>query len=262
VSAKPGKKSAPVTATPITTVREALDTAKPRPAVTAEASEKKNYAQRFSNALAICIANRLRSRFKGITPDERGQRLEERARTAKGFKKLDVNYSTVQLGLALGVSVKSVTHPDYAKKTQKVGRFTKNYTRIDAELRAEATDYHQRQPYAVLVAVLFLPIGSYNDAGKPGKKAELGISSFGAAVRAFRPRANRKTPRNDVDLFEEFFVAAYDETSGDTCFFNVNSPPPKNRPLNPSECLSFEQFIEEIVKAYEKRNNPAFQWAE
>ena len=55
-------------------------------------SQKKNYAERLSRLLAQRIANALRSKFRGILPDEQGNKQESRARTAKGLKKLDVNY--------------------------------------------------------------------------------------------------------------------------------------------------------------------------
>lgn len=77
---------------------------------------------------------------------------ESRARTGKGLKKLDVNYSTIELGLGLGLSIKTINFRD-----AKTKRYTKNYTRVDNELRAEAADYHERQPYSVLCAVIFLP---------------------------------------------------------------------------------------------------------
>jgi len=247
----------------LTTVKDALEAAGERPAVSARATAKKNYAERFSRAMALCIANKLRASFPGIKPDEDGRAQESPARTAKGFKKLDVNYSTPELGLALGVSVKSINFPDWSEKDQRSGRFTKNYSRNDNELRAEATDYHQRQPYSVLVGVVFLPQTSYHDAGLPTKKAdEGGVSSFGAAVKFFRPRSGRRTPRNDVDLFERFYLAVYNDQTGDTCFFDVMQPPPRARALRPEECLSFDDFMQGIINAYNERNNPPFQWAE
>ena len=51
------------------------------------------------------------------------------------------------------MSIKTINFRDATTK-----RYTKNYTRADGELRAEASDYHERQPYAVMVAVIFLPI--------------------------------------------------------------------------------------------------------
>jgi hypothetical protein len=39
-------------------------------------------------------------------------------------------------------------------------RFNKNITRIDAELRAECADYHERQPYAVMIAIICFPMAA------------------------------------------------------------------------------------------------------
>src|SRR5688572_21231515 len=143
--------------------------------------KKKNFAERFSRALAQKFSNALRPTFEGILPLADGTRHESLARTGKGPKKLDVNYSTVELGLGLGITIKTLSFPD-----EKSGRFTKNYTRADNELRAEAKDYHQRQPYAVLIGVIFLPLEACFDS----KSDE--PSSFGAAVRTFRYRAGRR----------------------------------------------------------------------
>jgi hypothetical protein len=245
----------------VRSIREALDKSAPRPADTGTAAEKKNYAERFSRHIATYVASALRRReFKGILPTKEGERHESRARTAKGLKKLDVNYSTPQLGLALGVSIKSINFRD-----QKTKRYTKNYSRNDNELRAEATDYHQRQPYAVLVAIIFLPIDSCDDAGT-GKGKEQGISSFGACVRYFRPRAGRKTPRDDVDLFERVFIALYEpdgDNKGHTLFFDVMNKPPKNRrPRDDELLLDFENVMNEIKRTYDLRNSPPFEWAD
>ncbi len=90
-----------------------------------------------------------------------------------------MNYSTTDLGLGLGVSIKTINFRD-----GKSGRYTKNFTRVDNELRAEAIDYHVRQPFAVLVGLVFLPY----DACEDGRTTH---SSFGGAVRVFHYRANR-----------------------------------------------------------------------
>ena len=63
------------------------------------------------------------SSFKGILPNPDGSGQESKARTGKGLKKLDVNYSTVELGLGLGVSIKTIHFRD-----PKTCRYTKNYT--------------------------------------------------------------------------------------------------------------------------------------
>ncbi len=216
-------------------------------------AEKKNYAERLSRAIATVVANALRKDFVGITPDAEGRRPEAPARTSKGPKKLDVNYSTSELGLGLGVSIKTINFPDKGSS-----RYTKNFTRADNELRAEAKDYHERQPYAVLVAAVFLPIEACLD-GKTG------ASSFGQAIRIFRHRANRKNPRNEQELFERAFVGLYEyegECRGEVVFFDVMDKPPKHGAPKSPPGLTFTQFVREVVKTYDGRNKPAFEWAD
>ncbi len=232
-------------------IRDALTAAAPRPEVGGTQAEKKNYAERLSRALATKVANLLRRRFPGVTPDQRGARQEAPARTAKGVKKLDVNYSTPELGLGLGISIKTINFPD-----PKAGRFTKNYTRVDNELRAEAKDYHQRQPYAVLVGLIFLPLSSCSD-GSP--------SSFGQAVRIFRHRANRRDARDEEELLERIFVGVYDDSPkslGRVWFFDVMNRPRKEGPPAEVRQLGFEDVIREIERAYAARNDPPFEWDE
>ena len=230
----------------------ALDLADPRPETGIQA-QKKNYAERLSRAIATVVANALRKEFPGITPDAEGGRQEAPARTSKGLKKLDVNYSTSELGLGLGVSIKTINFSDKGSS-----RYTKNFTRADNELRAEAKDYHERQPYAVLVGVVFLPI----DACLDGK---MGASSFGQAIKIFRHRANRKNPRNEQELFERAFVGLYEyegERRGEVLFFDVMEKPPKHGTPKSPPGLTFSQFVREVVKTYDGRNKPAFEWAD
>jgi hypothetical protein len=166
------------------------------------ATDKKNYAEMLSRALSQRFADALRETFEGILPDPGGFGQESRARTGKGLKKLDVNYSTVELGLGLGVSIKTINFRD-----PRTRRYTKNYTRVDNELRAEAADYHERQPYAVLCAVVFLPLDACDDGGKAAP------SSFGQAIQIFRHRAGREKPVDDPTLFERVLVGLYNGCS-------------------------------------------------
>ena len=244
---------------PVLSEHDAFSAAEPRPPSNGPRQDKKNYAERFSRALAIHFANALRPSFPTITPDAEGRGQESRARARKNYKKLDVGYSTNELGLALGVSIKTLNFPDAASE-----RFTKNYSRVDNELRAEATDYHERQPYAVLIGVLYLPIESCDDANR-GRKAERGVSSFGAAVRFFRDRAGRTPPLDAPDKFERFFIGLYESAGaqpGGTVYFDVMRPPPRSRRLRENEGMTFQQIIAEIQQTYDSINNPPFQWAE
>lgn len=235
------------------TLQQAFRDAEPRPAVDAPRTEKKNYAERLSRQLAKVFADELRPHFDGILPNETGQGQESKVRTSKGFKKLDVNYSTIQLGLALGLSIKTINFPDARSK-----RFTKNYSRNENELRAEATDYHRRQPWAVLIAVIFLPISSCADAAV---RVEEGASSFGSAARFFRNIAQRKRVDDDADRFEAVYLALYDEQAH-VRFFNVENPPPKRRPPSDAETIDLAGLIAQVRTVYDDRNSPPFEWAD
>lgn len=229
-----------------------LDWAGDRDAVAnGTAIAKKNYAEALSRALAQRFADALRGSFDGILPDESGAGQESKARTGKGLKKLDVNYSTIELGLGLGVSIKTINFPD-----PKSGRYTKNYTRVDNELRAEAADYHERQPYAVLCAVVFLPLSACDDGGQAP-------SSFGQAVQIFRFRAGREKAVDDHTLFERILICLYDTQAGSfgqVGFFDVMDPPPRSG--RPSNLMSFKAAIDAIVASYDQRNKTTFKWAE
>ena len=130
--------------------------------------------------------------------------------------------------------------------------------RVDNELRAEAADYHVRQPYAVMVGILFLPIDACDDASLP-KTA----SSFGDSVKFFRNRSARAAVDMAPDLFERFFIGLYDldaKRFGNVSFFDVMDAPPKSG--RPSKMLSLDQIIKAIVDTYDNRNSPPFKWAE
>lgn len=242
---------------PVSSFREALVEAEPLPEGSAAATEKKNYAERFSRALSTLVANGLRRDFPGINPDIDGGRQEVRARTAKGFKKLDVGYSTPELGLALGVSIKTLNFRDGSS-----GRYTKNYSRIDNELRAEASDYHVRQPFAVLVGLLYLPIDGALD-GNPDSKAS--SSSFAAAVRYFRNRTDRIRPGDDPELFELFLIGLYDQdmrSDWGVRYFDVRTSPPRSRQPALMETWSHDEMLTLITSAYDERNDPPFEFAD
>jgi hypothetical protein len=216
------------------------------------ATDKKNYAERLSRALSQRFADALRKLFDGILPNADGIGQESRARTGKGLKKLDVNYSTVELGLGLGVSIKTINFRDARSR-----RYTKNYTPVDNELRAESADYHERQPYAVLCAVIFLP----KDACDDGRGRT--PSSFGQAIQIFRHRAGREKPVDDSTLFERILVGLYDTEAisfGLVAYFDVMDAPPRTG--QPRTLKTFSEAIESIVDAYDSRNKIKFKWAD
>lgn len=242
---------------------DALAASEPRPSEKGERDEKKNYAERLSNAVAVLVANKLRAGkdgkpyFEGVLPEESGHGQESRARTGKGVKKLDVNYSTVELGLGLGVSIKTVNFRD-----RKTKRFTKNIVRQDNELRAEAMDYHVRQPYAVLVGVVFLPIEACDD-GDP-KRPDSSWSSFAHAVRIFQHRSGRDEPTQQAELFERIYLGLYEwqgQRRGEVVFVDALDRPVKQfgRP-DPGRAFGLDELITRIVARYDGRNKVTPPW--
>ncbi|HVR29994.1 MAG TPA: hypothetical protein VMS86_10725, partial [Thermoanaerobaculia bacterium] len=214
---------------PIHSFRDVLNAAGPRPA-----RGSGGYATKFASAMAVWLANAFREQFPGIMPDPTGKGVESPSRALRGLKRLDINFSTPQAGLGLGISLKSVHVPDKNPKH----RYHHNRKRNDEELRVEAAGYHQRQPFAVLVAVVVLPVESCDDADKRP-------SSFGMWVEYLWPLAKRRDPQDDVDRFEQVFVCLYDSRTAEVGFFDVTDPPPEKG--RPSKLLSLEEFVGRVA---------------
>lgn len=222
-----------------------LDAANPRPNQTDAVGPKNQYAVRFADAMATQIAVDLSHRLVDIQAS-----TKRSAASVRGRKQLDVHFSTPQLGLALGISLKSV----HLRDIQGAQRYTHNMKRNEEELRIEASGYHKRQPYAVMVGVLFLPFDSCEDGRRDNS------SSFGSWVRHLRPFAGRDKPDDDIDKFEKLFIALYDPDGLDLGFFDVQVAPPKNG--RPVALLDYHDFLSAVYHAYLKRNEAEFEWAE
>jgi hypothetical protein len=208
--------------------------------------------------MAKCLAESLADRLPGIRAS-----AERDASAAAGKKQLDVNFSTAQLGLGLGISLKSV----HLRDSGSGKRYTHNVKRNEEELRIEATGYHKRQPYAVMVGVIFLPFDSCDDAKRNNP------SSFGSWVRHLRPYAGRSGPRDDEDRFERIYIALYEPNGSKLNFFDIEADPPKSGrpstngpPTDPDgryrRLLSYEEFLNAIYHHYLRRNNAEFRWAD
>lgn len=238
----------------IASFADVLAAAAPRPAESAERSEKKNYAERLSDAFAVLVADLLRDYFPGILPTSDGGGNESPARTGKGVKMLDVNYSTPQLGLGLGVSIKTLNFKDPRTK-----RYTKNPTRLDNELRAEAMDYHDRQPFSALVGVVLVPFDSADDGNTSNKRASW--SSFAQIVNVLRHRVGRRGPKDDAQLFEKGFIGLYEHegsSAGEIKFFDIEHTPPQFG--RPKDLYDLDGLVRHIVLTYDGRNNMKRAW--
>ena len=91
--------------------------------------------------------------------------------------------------------------------------FIHNMKRNDEELRVEATGHHLRQPFAVMAAVLFLPLESCTDLDE--------TSSFASWVKYLWPLKGRNESEDPPDRYELVFVGLY-------------SPPARNARSNVS----------------------------
>jgi hypothetical protein len=210
---------------------------------------KRTYSTRFANNMALCVANGLRAAFPEVLPDASGRGLESPAQSVRGPKKLDVNYSTPQLGLGFGISLKAV----HFREKDKFG-YVHNRKRNDEELRTEASGYHKRQPYAVMIAVMFLPDDSCADAQPRG------MSSFGAWVKYLRPLTGRQGPQDEIDRYERVFIGLYARDGSRLQFFDVSEAPPKRG--RPQHLLEYQEFLDEVETTFLRRNSADFEWAE
>lgn len=238
---------------------EVLDAAEPRPELSAGRSLKKNYAERLSRRLAVLFARGLRAHFPRVIPSEDDVGHETAFGGDQGKKRLDVAVWDDRLGLLLDLSIKTLSFQDWDNEKKKAGRFTKNVVRNDHELRAEADKIHRRQPYAVLVALMFMPFDACDD-GKKGK------SSFAHAVMTFRSRQGRDGPEDRrYDLFEAFFIGLYEiegSQRGFVRFFDVSASPPKRGRPKLEHTLSFGELIGRIKDLHEARSAPEPEWAD
>ena len=132
-----------------------LADAAPRPTSGSSQSDKNQYAIRFADAFATELARDFTPLMDGIEASSRRS-----AKSDGGTKQLDINFSTPATGLALGVTLKSV----HIREATGGKRYTHNLKRNGEELMIEASGYHRRQPYAVMVAILALPFDSCDDA--------------------------------------------------------------------------------------------------
>lgn len=245
-----------------------------RPPDDASSKSKKNYSEKLSNAIAILLAQLLREtgRLPSVLPEIDGSGRESRsvAGSLRKFKKTDVRCSTLDTGLELLVSIKTLNFRNTMTRAGRtsLGRYTKNMVRNDHELRAEAMDHHERFPYAVLIGVFFIPVDACDDA-------ITATSSFAHAVMTFRGRAGRRNPDDHPAKFERVFIGLYDADGADGSrvgFFDVlDAPPRRGRPPWPNETpepmrggrlLSLRELIAEIVREYGIRNRSYIEWAD
>ena len=201
-----------------------------------------SFAIYFAKYMSAEIAAALVALDAGFDGVRSGENISQAAR---GPKRLDINYSTPEHGLGLAMSFKSV---HFGEDKNGDSAFTHNLKRNDEELRVEATEHHLRQPYAVFVGVVFLPMESCTDCP---------TSSFGSWVQYLWALKGRMTMEDPPDRFELVFVALYARDGSDFGFYEVGGVtecPRHGRPrlLTPAE------FLRRVKAVYDARNGKDF----
>jgi hypothetical protein len=264
VSAKPA--TVPAVSYPL---RQLLDDFEPKPDVSADREDKHLYAMALSRGLAVFMARALRSSFPNVLPTEDDFGHESLTGSAEGKKRLDVKVWDETLGLLLLVSLKTYSFQDWSGKTKKAGRYTKNIQRNGKELKDEADVIHRRQPYSVIVAIMFLPDTACLD-GNPDSTSDVhGPSSFASIVRRLRVRTGRALNPDEkrfdrYDLTERLYVGLYrydGPDRGALRFFDVMHDPPRTGIPPASATLSLDQLTSEIEKLVDERNSTGIEWA-
>lgn len=215
------------------------------------------YASRFSDNFSAEIAAVLRPIFPEIRSGE------VPSDTPRGSKRVDVRYSNLDVGLGFLISLKSVHQ---GEKLDGKSHFNHNMKRNDEELRVEATAHHLRQPYAVLAAVVFLPLEACDDRPKrppkraPKKQPRLNDSSFAKWVEYLWPLKGRDEVSDPPDQFELVFLALYAKDGSRLGFYEVGGEVDCPRRGIPT-LLSLKEFLKRIKNTYEMRNGADFFYA-
>jgi len=250
-------------------LRAVLDAAEPKPDVSADREDKHAYAMTLSRNLAAFMARAIRPTFPNVVPTEDDLGHESLTGSAEGKKRLDVKVWDDFLGLELLVSLKTYSFQDWSKKTQTAGRYSKNVQRNGKELKDEADVIHRRQPYSVIVAVMFVPDNVCDDGNPNSTSDTQGPSSFASIVRRLRVRTGRAINPDEkrfdrYDLTERLYLGLYrysGEERGALRFFDVMTDPPRNGHPTDSATLTLGELVEEVARLVNERNSSGIEWA-
>lgn len=202
--------------------------------------EQLSFAIYFAKYMSAEIAQAFARDFPGVRSGETP------SQSVRGPKRVDLNYSTPELGLGLAISFKSV---HFGEKENGNADFIHNMKRNDEELRVEATAHHLRQPYAVLVAVVFLPFEACTD---------FDTSSFGSWVQYLWPLKGRTEPEDPPDRFELVFIALYERDGSELGFYQIGGEVGCPRTGRPRRLLTLEEFVALVTRVYKNRNGQDF----
>lgn len=250
-------------------LREILDGLEPKPGVDATRERKHAYATALSRRLAVLLGRALRPVYPNVLPTEDDIGHESPTGSSEGRKRLDVKVWDDLLGLVVLVSIKTYSFKDWDSRKRTAGRYTKNIKRNGLELKDEADVMHRRQPYSVIVALMFMPFTACDD-GDPSTTSEVqGVSSFASAVRRLRVRTGRALDPDEkrferYDLTERLFIGLYEYDDpakrGALRFFDVEDRPPRTGRPSSAATRSLSELVAEIKRLEDQRNSSGIEW--
>jgi hypothetical protein len=250
-------------------MRAVLDGLEPKPEVSAPREDKHAYATALSRKLAVLVARALRPTYPQVLPTEDDIGHESPTGSSEGKKRLDVKVWDDTLGLVVLVSIKTYSFRDWDNKKKTAGRYTKNIKRNGLELKDEADVMHRRQPYSVVVALMFMPFTACDDGDPESTSDVQGVSSFASAVRRLRVRSGRSIDPDEkrferFDLTEKLYIGLYEyddpETRGQLRFFDVTHAPPRTGRPSASSTRSLAELVADIKDLENKRNTSGIEW--
>jgi len=175
---------------------DAIVKAGSKPPDSAEQSVKKRYSEILSHALAMEIAEGLRSvGFAQVKPLRDGKK-EKEFQGGLGPKRVDVSFSDEQHGLLLGVSIKSICFSPFGKNLKN--RFS--------DLCTEAVTLHMRFPYSVLTGFFAMPVTADEDLSRIRVK-----STFLRATHLFSTISGRRNYTDPGEKFEGFTMMKFND---------------------------------------------------
>lgn len=213
-----------------------------RPRNDASQADKKNYAERLSNEVALAIAAILRSKgFHACAPDPFTGGREKQYPGGLGAKKVDVSFGNDTAGLLMGLSIKSIANfPD-----PKTGNYRKNLTNRRGDMMFEATTLHMRFPYAVLGGLIILHAGALRDS--KGKAR----TTFQRTHFIFRTFNLRSSHTDAPEKFEHLAVAIYHD---DPVSVEIHLIGEENR------TVPIEEFLDRLGTTLAERNPDHFEF--
>ena len=192
----------------MTSFTRVLEKVGPKPSTDLSQNDTRHYSEVFSKEVALWLRQKVLDLSIGQVLNPEGK-VDTVFGVGRNGKSLDVGVVSNNGYLLVDFSIKTFNFKD-----RKTKNYRHNYTGRFYELLGEELDLRRSYPYALLVAVILLPVDSANDT-RP--------SSFAHACRQFS-----KISRTDASRsfgFDYVFIGLHSE-SDDIYFFDAGTSTP------------------------------------